>query len=211
MINKYLETKKSKYLLWSIEFDSNTLMDPNVMESINWWRTIIDTSNKNRITESALIMLNNIGIALLNFRDTSKDFHYDSGFVHSYRIPERPIITFEVHPPRRCFRLIENFEKLIEDVNVMKLSNKDIQSRVSKKFKIKDINTNFSDPVLISAQIISQTHNKISKHINETDELFLTPFLAEKIYSDAVNFKTNLNYIVDTFQEVDYWDPDKKR
>ena len=93
----------------------------------------------------------------------------------------------------------------------MKLSNKDIQSRVSKKFKIKDINTNFSDPVLISAQIISQTHNKISKHINETDELFLTPFLAEKIYSDAVNFKTNLNYIVDTFQEVDYWDPDKKR
>ena len=75
LINKYLETKKSKYLLWSIEFDSNTLMDPNVMESINWWRTIIDTSNKNGIKESALIMLKNIGIALLNFRDTSKDFH----------------------------------------------------------------------------------------------------------------------------------------
>ena len=31
------------------------------------------------------------------------------------------------------------------------------------------------------------------------------------IYDQAKEFTHNLNYIVDTFRTVDYWDPDKKR
>ena len=40
-------------------------------------------------------------------RNTSTDFHYDSGFVHCYRNESEPLITFEIHPPRRCFVLLE--------------------------------------------------------------------------------------------------------
>ena len=54
-------------------------------------------------------------------------------------------------------------------------------------------------------------HNAILKNEQETSDLFLTPFLAEKIYSDASTFRANLNYVVDTYRNVDYWDPDRKR
>ena len=65
--------------------------------------------------------------------------------------------------------------------------------------------------MLIASQIISELHNKIPKNKTDKTELILTPFLAEKIYSDAVSFTEGLEYIVDTYRIVDYWDPDKKR
>tara|TARA_Y100001960_G_scaffold274788_1_gene303955 strand:+ start:961 stop:1521 length:561 start_codon:yes stop_codon:yes gene_type:complete len=186
-------------------------MDPFVVESVNWWKEISQTSKSNSTKTIALVMLQNIGIALSNSRDTTKDYHYDSGFVHSYKNPENPIITFEVHPPRRCFRLIENFENIIKEIGIMQTKEKDMESQIKNKYKIKDVNINFSNPLLIAAQIISQVHNGIKKNLNEKNELYLSPPLAEEIYSDALRFTKNLNYIVDTFQEVDYWDPDKKR
>ena len=93
----------------------------------------------------------------------------------------------------------------------MRTKEKDMESQIKNKYKIKDVNINFSNPLLIAAQIISQVHNGIKKNLNEENELYLSPPLAEEIYSDALRFTKNLNYIVDTFQEVDYWDPDKKR
>ena len=155
--------------------------------------------------------LERIMVKDIDIPDPNKDYHYDTGFVHSYKNPENPIITFEVHPPRRCFRLIENFENIIKEIGIMQTKEKDMESQIKNKYKIKDININFSNPLLIAAQIISQVHNGIKKNLNEKNELYLSPPLAEEIYSDALRFTKNLNYIVDTFQEVDYWDPDKKR
>ncbi len=186
-------------------------MDPFVVETINWWKiNMIDSKNIEE-KNMASILLKNIGIALSNSRDTSTDFHYDSGFVHSYKDKLSPVITFEVHPPRRCFRLIENFEKIISTIKKLKLTNKDIELALTKKYHVENINLNFSNTTLIAAQIISQIHNKIPKNHRETSDLLLTPFLAEKIYSDANTFGFNLNYIVDTYRSVDYWDSDKKR
>ena len=107
--------------------------------------------------------------------------------------------------------LIENFEKIISTIKKLKLTNKDIEPALTKKYHVENINLNFSNTTLIAAQIISQIHNKIPKNHRETSDLLLTPFLAEKIYSDANTFGFNLNYIVDTYRSVDYWDSDKKR
>ena len=82
MINKYLSTKKPKYLFWCLEVDSNSLMDPFVVETINSWRDYMlnlgDKSKKSILS----MLLNNVGVALSNPRNTSTNFHYDSGFVH---------------------------------------------------------------------------------------------------------------------------------
>ena len=103
-------------------------MDPFVVETINWWKiNMIDSKNIEE-KNMASILLKNIGIALSNSRDTSTDFHYDSGFVHSYKDKLSPVITFEVHPPRRCFRLIENFEKNHEKMS----DSKSIQNHSRK-------------------------------------------------------------------------------
>jgi hypothetical protein len=186
-------------------------MDPFVVETINSWRDYMlnlgDKSKKSILS----VLLNNIGVALSNPRNTSTDFHYDSGFVHCYRNKSEPLITFEVHPPRRCFVLLENFEEIVLTINKIRLTRKDCQSALARKYNVENINLNFSDPTLIAAQVISQMHNAILKKEQKTSDLFLTPFLAEKIYSDAKTFRANLNYIVDTYRDVDYWDPDKKR
>ena len=52
-------------------------------------------------------------------------------------------------------------------------------------------------------------HNRIKKV--ENDKLILTPEIAYAIYEESKIFVENLQYIVDTFRIVDYWDPDKKR
>ena len=194
-----------------MEFDSNSLMDPFVVETINWWRDYMVNSGDKSKKSILSVLLNNIGIALSNPKNTNTDFHYNSGFVHCYRNKSEPLITFEVHPPRRCFVLLENFEEIISTINKIRLTKKDCQSALIRKYNVENVNLNFSDSTLIAAQVISQMHNAILKNEQETSDLFLTPFLAEKIYSDASTFRANLNYIVDTYRDVDYWDPDKKR
>ncbi|MBT4435356.1 hypothetical protein HOD02_03460, partial [bacterium] len=138
-------------------------------------------------------------------------FHYDSGFVHYKGGKLHPLITFEVHPPRRCFRLIENFEEILSSINKINLLKLDLESELVRKYNLERININFTNPLLIASQIISELHNRIPKNKIDKTELILTPFLAEKIYSDAVSFTEGLEYIVDTYRIVDYWDPDKKR
>ncbi|MFL2630708.1 MAG: hypothetical protein ACJ0OP_03000 [Thermodesulfobacteriota bacterium] len=211
LINKYLLTRKPKYLFWSIEFDSNSLMDPFLVETVNFWKELLINSSNSEDKLKLLSHLKNIGLALSQSRDSNLSFHYDSGFVHYKGEKLHPLITFEVHPPRRCFRLIENFEEILASINKINLLKLDLESELVRKYNLERININFTNPLLIASQIISELHNKIPKNKTDKTELILTPFLAEKIYSDAVSFTEGLEYIVDTYRIVDYWDPDKKR
>ena len=99
LINKFLSTKKACYLFWAIERDTNVLMDPFVVETITYWTNLINESQNDK---NLFNNLNNVGKSLINTRNNSNFFHYDTGFVHSYN-GETELITFEVHPPRRCF------------------------------------------------------------------------------------------------------------
>jgi len=92
----------------------------------------------------------------------------------------------------------------------MKLTNKNLQPGLAKKYDVENINLNFSSPTLIATQVISQIHNKIPKNQEKASNLFLTPFLAEKICSDANTFSLNFNNIVNIYKTVDYWNPKKK-
>ena len=87
----------------------------------------------------------------------------------------------------------------------------DLKLELEAKYKVKDLNVNFSEPSNIAAQVMSINHNDLKKNINDKTNLFLTPYIAEEIYKDAKQFTLGLEYIVDTFQVVDYWSPDKKR
>ena len=62
---------------------------------------------------------------------------------------------------------------------------------------------------MTAAGIISHVHNNIKKI--DSGNLILSSNIALNIYDQAKEFTHNLNYIVDTFRTVDYWDPDKKR
>ena len=104
LINKFLSTKKPYYLFWAIERDVNVLMDPFAVEAITYWTNLINDSQND---ENLFNNLNNIGKSLTNSRNNSNFYHYDTGFVHSYD-GKTELITFEVHPPRRCFRVIDN-------------------------------------------------------------------------------------------------------
>ncbi|MBT3475499.1 hypothetical protein HN460_01005 [bacterium] len=210
LVNRFLITKKPKYLFWSIEADPNVIMDPFCVETVNWWRSLLVKSNKVIDSEILSQLLRNIGIALSRYRDLSNSFHYDSGFVHKY-IKEDSYFSFEVHPPRRCFRLVENFEKIIRKIEQVKILGGDLKLELETKYSISDLNTGFSNYESIAAQVISKTHNMLPKNKNDKTDIFLTPFIAEEIYKDAKVFCFRLEYIVDTFQIVDYWSPEKKR
>ena len=121
------------------------------------------------------------------------------------------IFSFETHPPRRCFRLIENFEKIVSKIEKIKILGGDLRLELESKYSISDLNTGFSNYNNIAAQVISKIHNMLPKNKNDKTDIFLTPFIAEEIYKDAKAYCLNLEYIVDTFQVVDYWSPDKKR
>jgi hypothetical protein len=185
-------------------------MDPFCVETVNWWRSLLVKSNKVIDSEILSQLLRNIGIALSRYRDLSNSFHYDSGFVHKY-IKEDSYFSFEVHPPRRCFRLVENFEKIIRKIEQVKILGGDLKLELETKYSISDLNTGFSNYESIAAQVISKTHNMLPKNKNDKTDIFLTPFIAEEIYKDAKVFCFRLEYIVDTFQIVDYWSPEKKR
>jgi len=45
LVNRFLITKKPKYLFWSIEADSNVMMDPFCAETLNWWRNLLRLSD----------------------------------------------------------------------------------------------------------------------------------------------------------------------
>ena len=210
LVNRFLITKKPKYLFWSIESDSNVMMDPFCTETLNWWRNLLIESNKTIDKEILSQLLKNIGLALSRHRDLSNSFHYDSGFVHNYR-KEDSYFSFETHPPRRCFRLIENFEKIVSKIEKIKILGGDLRLELESKYSISDLNTGFSNYNNIAAQVISKIHNMLPKNKNDKTDIFLTPFIAEEIYKDAKVYCLNLEYIVDTFQVVDYWSPDKKR
>ena len=62
---------------------------------------------------------------------------------------------------------------------------------------------------MTTANIISLLLNNIKKI--DSGNLKLSSNIALNIYDQAKEFANNLNYIVDTFRTVDYWDPDKKR
>ena len=211
LVNRFLNTKNPKFLFWSIEKDSNVLMDSFCMETINYWRGLLIESNSREDKEILAQLLVNIGIALGEYKNSSKFFHYESGFVHCSKENQKAFVSFEVHPPRRCFRLVENFERIVRKIKQVEILGADMKSELTNKYSIDDLNIDFSDHIHIAAQVISKVHNKIPKNRHDTFDLFLTPFLAEEIYKDAKIFCEGLSYIVDTFQTVDYWSPDKKR
>ena len=205
LINRYIVTKKPKYLFWALEHDPNVLMDPFFVETITYWVNQKLNNPRNNLLDS---QLNNVGEALKNSRNNNNFFHYDSGYVHSY-CGEEPLITFEVHPPRRCYRIIDNFNLILNFIDKEIKDNSDLGLAVNKKFQIDISDIEIKDYNLIAAKIISSMHNRIKKV--ENDKLILTPEIAYAIYEESKIFVENLQYIVDTFRIVDYWDPDKKR
>jgi hypothetical protein len=210
LVNRFLNTKKPKFLFWSIEADSNVITDPFCVETINHWRNLLSVTKDDSHKIVLSTLLKNVGLALSRNRNLSNSYHYDSGFVNNYNDKDS-YISFEVHPPRRCFRLVENFEKIINKINQIKILGLDLKIELEAKYQVKDLNVNFSDSTNISAQVISKAFNNTKKNSNDKTDLFLTPFIAEAIYKDAKTFTLGLEYIVDTFQIVDYWSPDKKR
>ena len=68
-----------------------------------------------------------------------------------------------------------------------------------------------SKKLVSGSTIFKENNGDLKKNINDKTNLFLTPYIAEEIYKDAKQFTLGLEYIVDTFQVVDYWSPDKKR
>ena len=210
LVNKFLNTKKPKFLFWSIEADSNVMMDPFCVETVNYWKSMLLDSIDESKREIIETLLKNIGLGLSRQRKLTDSYHYDSGLVNNFD-GENSYISFEVHPPRRCFRLVENFEKIVNKINQIKILGLDLKLELEAKYKVKDLNVNFSEPSNIAAQVMSINHNDLKKNINDKTNLFLTPYIAEEIYKDAKQFTSGLEYIVDTFQVVDYWSPDKKR
>ena len=183
-------------------------MDPFFVETVNYWSILLkscETDDK----ASLKCLLGNVGESLRNSRDNNLFYHYDSGFVHSIKNSNEPIITFEVHPPRRCFRVIDNFNSIIRFLEISVKTHADLKEEIMNKYQIPDVSIDFGDLKITAAVIISELHNRIPK--KDKLDLYLTPFLAYEIYKDAVEHSVNLNYIVDTFRIVDYWDPDKKR
>ena len=210
LVNRFIHTRMPKFLFWSIEADFNTLMDPFFIETINYWTksyTELSGDRKNIVKT----LLENVGIALSKPRNLNNCFHYDTGYVHFVKGDTDSYISFEVHPPRRCFRLIESFEKIVNKINQIEILGGDLKIELEKKYLLDDLNINFSDKNHIAAQVISKIHNRLPKNKHDLSDLFLTPHIAEEIYKDAKVFCSNLEYIVDTFQIVDYWSPDKKR
>ncbi len=205
LINKFLSTKKACYLFWAIERDTNVLMDPFVVETITYWTNLINESQNDK---NLFNNLNNVGKSLINTRNNSNFFHYDTGFVHSYN-GETELITFEVHPPRRCFRIIDNFNYIFNFLDDVLHSKKNAENLVKEKFQIDNFDLNPTDLKMTTANIISHLHNNIKKI--DSGNLKLSANIALNIYDQAKEFTNNLNYIVDTFRTVDYWDPDKKR
>ena len=205
MINKFLSTKKPYYLFWAIERDTNVLMDPFAVETITYWTNLINESQDN---ENLFNNLNNIGKSLTNSTNNSNFYHYDTGFVHSYD-GKNELITFEVHPPRRCFRVIDNFNFILNFLNDALSSKNNVEKLIKKKFKLDNFDFNPADLKMTAAEIISRVHNNIKKI--DSGNLILSTNIALNIYNQAKEFTHNLNYIVDTFRTVDYWDPDKKR
>tara|TARA_Y100001970_G_C14255813_1_gene875279 strand:- start:4784 stop:5536 length:753 start_codon:yes stop_codon:yes gene_type:complete len=210
LVNRFLQTKMPKFLYWSIEADPNVLMDPFCMETICYWTDSLNESNKEN-KEAIKKLLLNIGIALSKPRNLSKSFHYETGYVHYLSEKTEPYISFEVHPPRRCFRLVESFERVVSKIKQIEILGMDLKVELENKYSLVDLNVNFSDKNHVAAQVISRTHNNLQKNKNDKSDLFLTPHIAEEIYKDAKVFCRGLKYIVDTFQIVDYWSPDKKR
>lgn len=205
LINKFLSTKKPYYLFWAIERDTNVLMDPFAVETITYWTNLINESQDN---ENLFNNLNNIGKSLTNSTNNSNFYHYDTGFVHSYD-GKHELITFEVHPPRRCFRVIDNFNYILNFLNDALSSKNNVEKLIKKKFKLDNFDFNPADLKMTAAEIISRVHNNIKKI--DSGNLILSTNIALNIYNQAKEFTHNLNYIVDTFRTVDYWDPDKKR
>ena len=183
-------------------------MDPFFVETVNYWSILLN-SNECDDKASLKCLLGNVGESLRNSRDNNLFYHYDSGFVHSIKNCNEPIITFEVHPPRRCFRVIDNFDSIIRFLEISVKTHADLKEEIMNKYQIPDVSIDFGDLKITAAVIISELHNRIPK--KDKLDLYLTPYLAYEIYKDAVEHSVNLNYIVDTFRIVDYWDPDKKR
>ena len=88
-------------------------------------------------------------------------------------------------------------------------SKKNAEKLVKEKFQIDNFDLNPTDLKMTTANIISHLHNNIKKI--DSGNLKLSSNIALNIYDQAKEFANNLNYIVDTFRTVDYWDPDKKR
>ena len=74
-INRFLNTKNPKFLFWSIEKDSNVLMDPFCVEPINYWRGLLIESNSREDKEILAQLLVNIGIALGEYKNSSKSMN----------------------------------------------------------------------------------------------------------------------------------------
>ena len=89
-------------------------------------------------------LLKNIGLGLSRQRKPTDSYHYDSGLVNNFD-GENSYISFEVHPPRRCFRLVENFEKIVNKINQIKILGLDLKLELEAKYKVKDLNVNFSE------------------------------------------------------------------
>ena len=77
LVNKFLNTKEPKFLFWSIEADSNVIMDPFCVETVNYWK-----SKKIDIEDSKYINLVYLGTfgnsiyldeIILAFKSINKD------------------------------------------------------------------------------------------------------------------------------------------
>ena len=53
-------TKSPKYLFWALEFDTNVLMDPFFVETVNYWSILL---NSNECDDKASLksLLGNVG------------------------------------------------------------------------------------------------------------------------------------------------------
>ena len=100
------------------------------------------------------------------------------------------MITFEVHPPRRCYRIIDNFNLILNFIDKEIKDNSDLGLAVNKKFQIDISDIEIKDHNLIAAKIISSMHNRIKKV--ENDKLILTPEIAYAIYEESKIFVENL-------------------
>ena len=80
LVNKYLKTKKPKFLYWAIEADPNVLVDPFCVETINHWTDLLSEDKTQKDTIQKLLI--NIGNALSKRRSLINCFHYDLGYVH---------------------------------------------------------------------------------------------------------------------------------
>ena len=205
LINKYLSTKKPKYLFWSLERDINVLMDPFFVETITYWTNLNINQSSNNITN----LINNISASIKNSRNNQNYYHYDTGLVHSYVNNDSPIITFETHPPRRCSRVVDTFDQIKRELESNSDDLNNLKKIFEKNYGISNIKIQLEDIDLMAADLFLLIHDSLKKV--DPISIKITPRILLKIVDDARSFLKGLNYIIDTFRIVDYWDPDKKR